>query len=289
MESIAFGIANGTAFFVGLGIFWVSVALTIFSKLGLVRSFGNIGCLLSLGIVVLSGTPLPLWEYVAWGIITVGFLSSVNRFRNKPFTLQVGTLALAGTVALSMLMAVQELPYRPTPIFRVTPSAQVYVIGDSISAGMGGDKVLWPTVLSQITGLRVTNLAQPGATVESAQKQIAKIPKVPSVVILEIGGNDLLGGVPAWQFRKGLEAILVQLHGGGDQLLMFELPLYPLKNAFGQAQRDLAQKYGVTLVPKRVFTSILETEGATLDGLHLSSSGHRVFASTTAGILKITK
>ncbi len=136
-----------------------------------------------------------------------------------------------------------------------------------------------------MTGLSVSNLALPGANIQSAQEQIAKIPNIPSVVILEIGGNDLLGPSSSKQFRKGLESILERLHQGGHRILMVELPLYPFKNAFGEAQRDLARKYGVTLIPKRYFTKILGTEGATLDGLHLSPAGHKLFAETIAGIL----
>ena len=233
------------------------------------------------------GNPVASMGNVGWCTITAGFLASANRIRDNRLMRQ--SWLLRGTVAFALLIAVQEFPHQLTPAFKISPGAKIYVIGDSISAGMGRDKVLWPTVLSEITGLSVTNLAQPGATVASAQKQIAKLPKEPCVVIVEIGGNDLLGGASAEQFRGGLQKLLMHLHNDGHQLLMFELPLYPLTNSFGRAQRELAALYGVTLIPKRFFTNVLGSEGATEDGLHLSPLGHQLFAKNTAAILNISK
>ena len=39
-------------------------------------------------------------------------------------------------------------------------------------------------------------------------------------------------------------------------------------------QRELAAKYAVVLIPKRIFIGVLTTPGATVDGIHLSPAGH---------------
>ena len=287
MDSIALILSDGTAFFVGLGTLVVSAILGLFWKTGVRLSLVNICCCVSLLVVVSSATPLPLWEYVSLGIFTAGFLLFTNGFHVK----RLRTASFIGIAAFSCLMAVQELPYRSRPIFKIARTTQVYVIGDSISAGIsvgvGNDNSLWPSELSRRTGLHIINLAQAGATAESANEQISDIPNVPSVVILEIGGNDLLGGSTSKQFRMGLDRILKQLHENHHRLLMFELPLFPLKNEYGKVQRDLAKQYGVTLIPKRYFAKILGTEGATSDGLHLSTSGQSLFANMVARILVI--
>ncbi|MDD5262268.1 MAG: SGNH/GDSL hydrolase family protein [Methylacidiphilales bacterium] len=285
MNQIALGLADGTAFFIGIGLLLASVTTTIFSKSRLAQSSANIGCLVSLVVVLLSATPLPAWEYVLLCVFTAGFLLYINQFRNRKHSRRLRAIFAAGVVVVSIAVAVQESLNQLSPVFTMSAHTRIYVVGDSISAGMGRDTVLWPPLLSDMTGLSVSNLALPGANVQSAQEQIAKIPNIPSVVILEIGGNDLLGPSSSEQFRKGLESILDRLHQGRHHILMVELPLYPFKNAFGEAQRDLARKYGVTLIPKRYFTKILGTEGATLDGLHLSPAGHKLFAETIAGIL----
>ena len=55
---------------------------------------------------------------------------------------------------------------------------------------------------------------------------------------------------------------------------MFELPLPPLSAGFGMAQRRQAGRHGARLIPKRLFAQILSTQGATVDGIHLSNRGH---------------
>ncbi len=62
----------------------------------------------------------------------------------------------------------------------------------------------WPVILADMTQFRVVNLAQPGATVKSAMAQSKGIAESGSLVIVEIGGNDLLGGTDASDFMLGI-------------------------------------------------------------------------------------
>ncbi len=64
---------------------------------------------------------------------------------------------------------------------------------------------------------------------------------------------------------------------------MFELPLPPFHGGFGKAQRMLAAKYHVLLLPRVWLASVLGAEGATRDGLHLSQKGSEALASRMAG------
>jgi acyl-CoA thioesterase-1 len=66
---------------------------------------------------------------------------------------------------------------------------------------------------------------------------------------------------------------------------MQELPLPPLGNRYGVAQRALAKKYGAALVPKWCLAWVLAKEGATVDGLHLSERGNRSLARRFGSVL----
>ena len=66
---------------------------------------------------------------------------------------------------------------------------------------------------------------------------------------------------------------------------MIELPLPPFYNRYGMVQRALAKSYGVTLIPKRYLAKIISTPGATVDGLHLSNTGHALFARSLSEML----
>jgi len=66
---------------------------------------------------------------------------------------------------------------------------------------------------------------------------------------------------------------------------MFELPLPPLPNGIGRAQRELSKEFGVLLIRKKVLAGVPAAPGATLDGAHLSAKGHRLLAGRVAGLL----
>lgn len=71
----------------------------------------------------------------------------------------------------------------------------------------------------------------------------------------------------------------------GRTLVMFELPLLPEMIPYGRAQRRLAKKYDVCLIPRRFFTKIVSGSDATSDGLHLSEIGARRMATLVTEVL----
>ena len=154
-----------------------------------------------------------------------------------------------------------------------------------MSAGVGTGETCWPEVLADITDFRVVNLAQAGATVEKAIVQAQGITEIHSLVIVEIGGNDLLGNISANVFHHQLELLVSSLCTDGHQVLMVELPLFPFKNAYGRAQRCVVDKYNVSMLPKRYFAKVLGTQGGLLDGLHLSQEGHNAMAKIMADVI----
>jgi acyl-CoA thioesterase-1 len=162
----------------------------------------------------------------------------------------------------------------------------LFVIGDSVSAGIGDRKVTWPQLLAQQHSLLVHDLSQMGANVASAMKQARLLKDKDGLVLLEIGGNDLLGTTTAAKFQEGLDRLLAAICRPGRTVVMFELPLVPFANEFGKHQRNLAKQYGVLLVPKRIFLRALTTPGATQDGVHLTPAGHQLMADTVWDLVK---
>ena len=103
--------------------------------------------------------------------------------------------------------------------------------------------------------------------------------------MIELGGNDLIAGVPSDVFERGLEVVLARLAAPRRTVVMFELPLLPNRIRYGQIQRRLAAKYRVSLVPKRYFTTVIAGQDATSDGLHLTDVGARRMATVVTQIL----
>ena len=120
----------------------------------------------------------------------------------------------------------------------------------------------------------MSNLARAGARLADGASQARAIPQGSATVLVELGGNDLLGGTSAARFGADLESLLVALAAADRRVLMFELPLLPLQNTFGRIQRKVCKKHGVTLLPRSILAGALALPGHATDGLHLSAQGH---------------
>ena len=283
MNPILLRFTDGTTFFVGLALVLGAEALLFRFHAPVVRPVLTVLALVGAVLVVISATPLPMSMYVVWGITALAGLVLGNRSEAS-----VRSRWMAGGFLLVFTagFCLAELPYRSMPHLVVEKDATVYVIGDSISAGIGTSERCWPTMLEEMTGLRVVNLAQPGAKVADAVRQASRIEASNAVAIVDIGGNDLLGGTDAAVFRDQLDSLISTLRAAKHQVLIVELPLIPFMNTFGQAQRRIAAKYDAALLPKKVFAQVLGTRNGTLDGLHLSQEGHTAMAKSIAGIMQ---
>ena len=173
------------------------------------------------------------------------------------------------------------------PSIPVTADDSVYVIGDSLSSGLNEGEQPWPAVLAASTSLHIVNLARPGATLETAFRQLSRIDAQNALVFVEIGGNDFFGNTDSKTFRHFLARLLHELDTQQHRIAMFELPLLPFYNQFGQAQRQLAKQYEILLIPKQMLADILGMAQGTTDGIHLSQKGHNALAERIRVLLSI--
>ncbi len=257
---------------------WRAAVLAMLTRLGLF-------------IAVLSAVPLSYWLYaVAVGCTGVWLW----RERGKRHPPSPALRWATGVVWIGIVLL--ELPHQFSPRLPAMGNPPLFIIGDSVTAGMGsGAGHTWPDLLP--TTVEVHNLARPGATTAMALKsQAVQLPPAGGLVLLEIGGNDLLGTTSSVQFERDLEALLSRVCGSagaspfrglssGRTVVMCELPLPPLSNEYGGIQRRLSERYNVRLIPKRVFISVLAGGDATLDSIHLSDEGHQRMATAIWEIL----
>jgi acyl-CoA thioesterase-1 len=284
MNPVVFQLANGNLFFAGLVMIVAALFLRLWFEgriLGLVLRISYIAGIV---FVIFSATPLPIWFYCLWFGLCVAAALAV--FNNK-FSFQRKMLASFSVLICSLTMCLIELPYHLSPRIKVSPQQSIFVIGDSISAGISAKERAWPDVLGDISHFKVINLAKPAATVESAMDQVVSVAGSNSLVLVEIGGNDLLGNTDSKTFYSQLDQLLGKLTDGNNQVVVFELPLLPFCNAFGKAQRNLAAKYNVILLPKHYMTDVFGLKNGTLDGLHLSQKGNDAMANSIYSLLKM--
>lgn len=181
------------------------------------------------------------------------------------------------------MIAGSEFSHRTLSAVTGTLDQQIVIVGDSLSSGLG-NVTPWPTFFQRTTGLPVKNLARPGSGVHDAMSMAEQINPSDHMVLLEIGGNDLLADLPTTEFAAGLDSLLRKISAPDRTIVMFELPLIPSRIGYGQTQRRLAAKYHAAMIPKRFLAGVLGPNSTT-DGLHLSESGAQRLAAVVTQVL----
>ena len=268
MNWLVFHIACGAAFFSGVALLLLSAALSCWDHWLLKRARWLMLAVGAIAIAV-SSTPLPYWPLAT--AIAISVARQILLWRE-----QWQNYATIAFVAIWTFAAAWEGMHWVTPTARPVSVRSLTIIGDSVTAGTGTKhEVTWPTLFAEQHDVHVQDLSGSGFTTAQALQK-ARTEGIDSpLVFVEIGGNDMLHGQSASVFREDLEALLALLTEHDRQVVMLELPLIPFHGNYGRAQRSLAKKYGVHLVPKYVFLSILAPEDATLDTIHLTPAGHQ--------------
>jgi acyl-CoA thioesterase I len=290
-------ITGGDAFFTGLVLLLVAVVLARLARWR--RSRGvTLFVIIAVLLIAVSATPLPWWLYGVFALTVAAWCALLAGRKTSQLVSPSGgevetsappaadapghrPLLLAGLLIFTIIIvAVWELRWRSTPRVPIEADGRLIILADSVTAGIGErEAVRWPELLRERhPSLVIDDRSKMGATVGSVLELIEEQPLDDGVVLIEIGGNDLLGSTSLDDFERDLNQLLKTASAGGRPVLMFELPLPPGYNGWGLAQRRLANRYGVSVVPKRRFASILLSGEMTLDSIHLNQAGHQAMA-----------
>jgi acyl-CoA thioesterase-1 len=272
---------SGESLYSGAALLLAVIAFSPFIHRKLVR-VRNLAAWLALIMIIMAAPP---FSWAVAGMFLLTFMAWYVAWNSV--VIHGRKLRIASALILGLLIihgVVLEYPHRLLPRIEGAASDHLVVIGDSISAGLAPGIPPWPIVMEQATGIPVRNLSRVGATVADGIGMAAKATPNDRVVLVEIGGNDLIAGLSSGQFEKSLEIVLSRLGSPGRTVVMLELPSLPHRAGYGRVQRRLASKYGVPLIPKRYFVKVISGADATSDGLHLSSEGARRMADLVAQV-----
>jgi acyl-CoA thioesterase-1 len=156
---------------------------------------------------------------------------------------------------------------------------QVLAFGDSITFGIGttGDND-YVAVLSRRVGVTVANSGIPGDTTGSALNRLdtSVIARNPKIVIVLLGGNDLLQNVPVQTRVSNITTIVQRIRGIGAAVLLVGLGSPPL-DPFDGALPALASSTGSTYVPA-ILDGIFGVPSLMFDSIHPNNAGHAIIA-----------
>ncbi|HXO19834.1 MAG TPA: GDSL-type esterase/lipase family protein [Thermoanaerobaculia bacterium] len=187
-------------------------------------------------------------------------------------------LAVVAVIALLPLLAACRQP----PPNLDSPGRSIVCFGDSITAGVGaGPGRTYPDFLAARLRRSVVNAGVSGDTAADGLARLSDVlAEDPWLVIVELGGNDLLRQVPIEKTESDLRAIVERL------LKARVLPvLVEVHGPFGGRHRDLYERLGReyrTPIVEDVLSNILRDPALKSDEIHPNARGYEKLAAAVA-------
>jgi acyl-CoA thioesterase-1 len=138
----------------------------------------------------------------------------------------------------------------------------------------------------------VINAGVSGDTTAGGLRRVDWVLKArPRVVILALGANDGLRGLPPERTRDNLAEIIERLHAAGATVVLAGMRVPPnygddYATTFAAIYPDLARRYGLPLIPfflEGVAANPALNQG---DGIHPNAAGYQVIVDRIWPILR---
>jgi acyl-CoA thioesterase-1 len=175
---------------------------------------------------------------------------------------------------------------------------KIVAFGDSLTAGLGlSTAESYPSILQEklrADGYQyeVVNAGVSGDTSAGGVRRIDwSLEGDVHVVILELGANDLLRGLPVAEMKKNLSAIIARAKSRGAKVLL--AGMYSLTSLGSDYQREvhdafrsLAREHDVPLIPFFLEGVAGDPKLNQADGVHPNTDGTRIVAETVYRYLR---
>ena len=188
---------------------------------------------------------------------------------------QLVTLAAAFLVALSPMHTIEAEPRTPV----------IVAFGDSLTAGLGLPQgETFPVQLEASLKARgqTVSVVNAGVSGDTAAAALARLdwalPDDASAVIIELGANDALQGLPPEATKVALEKIIERVQAKGLPILLagMEAPRNMGKDyveAFAAIYPELAERYDLVFYPFFLDGAALNVGLMQADGIHPNAKG----------------
>jgi acyl-CoA thioesterase-1 len=168
----------------------------------------------------------------------------------------------------------------------------IVAFGDSLTSGPGlrpdetYPALLQQRIASEGRDYRVVNAGVTGDTSSEALLRFdgALVPDA-QIVILAVGANDGLRGVPVAALERNISTMIERAQSRGLDVLLCQMEAPPIRGLnytieFHRVFTRLADRYKVPLVPFFLLAIIGNDELDLDDSLHPNAAGHKVIADT---------
>ena len=186
------------------------------------------------------------------------------------------TMVITISIVLGSVLAVNPTLYAADK----TPE-NILVLGDSLSGAFGLDtdegwvELLQQKLTTQNYEYRVINASVSGDTTRTGLSRIESALKMhsPSIVIIALGGNDGLRGLPFSEIENSLADIIQRCKAQGAKVLLVGVRLPPnygpvYNQKFVELYLRLADRFQLPLVAKMLDNVAENRELMQADGMH---------------------
>jgi len=193
-------------------------------------------------------------------------------------------LAFALVFALVVASCGQKAP-RLAP---VGPSDVIVAFGDSLTYGTGAaEHESYPAVLAQLIQRNVVRSGVPGETTGGGLARLEHVIEEhrPALMIVCLGGNDMLRKLDETQTRNNLREIIGTIKRRGIAVALVGVPKPALITSAPAFYAELAQEFDIPYDSK-VVTDVLYRAELKADPIHPNAKGYRRIAEAIAELLK---
>jgi lysophospholipase L1-like esterase len=165
-------------------------------------------------------------------------------------------------------------------------SARILAFGDSLTGGVGGVGESYPSDLARLIRREVINAGLPGQTTADGRRRLLLVlqEERPDLLILCMGINDFLQGVPRGKVRANLLAMLEMAREANVPVLLLAIP------ARGEALADPlfaeVAVQGGAVIDERAMIETLVRADLKADLVHPNREGYRRIAESIAAKLR---
>ena len=201
-------------------------------------------------------------------------------------------LIVCATYLPTLLLAACKKRMPAVP--RLAAGASVLALGDSLTLGYGAQPdESWPAALARQTGWQVVNQSVNGDTSAGALQRLEVLLAGGryDAILIGIGGNDMLRGVPRQVMRDNLVALVrvARMHTPKVALIATPTP-DPMRATFGvlgdaPVYEQVAEEGEILLIPE-VYAGVLSDAALRSDQIHANAKGYEMIAQKLADKLK---
>ena len=170
----------------------------------------------------------------------------------------------------------------------VGPNDVIVAFGDSLTYGTGASEAeSYPTVLAQLINRKVIRAGVPGEVTGGGLARLESVIEEhrPALMIVCLGGNDMLGKRKDAEIKANLHEIIRTIQGRGISVMLVGVPKPALITSAPEFYAELAKELGVPYEGK-IVTDVLYRPDQKSDAIHPNAKGYRRMAEAIAELLK---